>query len=66
MGSEEFVALVRGYPGLFPEELGEQVDLLFEQFVIVTEVVPEQREGLGARSASEDNFGAAAGHRVQG
>jgi hypothetical protein len=34
--------------GLFLEKLGEKVDLLFEQFVIVVEVVPEQREGFGA------------------
>ncbi len=49
--------------GLFLEELGEEVDLLFEEFVVVSEVVPEQREGLGAGSSSEDDFGAAVGQR---
>jgi hypothetical protein len=59
---------VQGRPGIaapgdgfFLEELGEQVDFLFKQFVIVSQVVPEQREGLGAGSSSEDDFGAAVG-----
>ncbi len=46
---------VQGSPGIaapsdgpFLEKLGEQIDLLFKELLIVSEVVPEQGEGLCA------------------
>jgi hypothetical protein len=32
-------------------------DLLIEEFVVVTQVVPEQREGPGERAAAGDDLG---------
>ena len=44
--------------GLLPEQLGEEVDLLLEELLVVPQVVAEQRERLDAGAAPEDDFGA--------
>ena len=47
-------------------QFGEQVGLLFEQALVVGEVVAEERERLDAGAAAEDHLGPAARDRVQG
>ena len=47
------------------EQFGEQRGLLVEEFLVVGEVVAEQRERFDARPAAEDDLGPAAGDRVQ-
>lgn len=44
----------------------EQVQLLAEQPLVVGQVVTEQRERLGERTASQGDLGAAVGERVKG
>src|SRR6266704_1642005 len=47
------------------EEFGEQRGFLLEEFLIIGEVVAEQRERFNAGSAAEDDFGPATRDRVQ-
>ncbi len=47
-------------------QFGEEVGFLFEQALVVGEVVAEERERLDAGAAAEDHLGASAGDRVQG
>ena len=44
----------------------EEVGLLLEEVLVVGQVVTEQRERLGARSAAENDFSPAAGNGVEG
>ena len=46
-------------------QLGEQVDLLFEQLLVVGEVVPEEGERVDARTSSEDDLGPTVGDGVE-
>ncbi len=73
LGLGEHVGVVqRGAGGAAPgdrllvQQLHEQLELLLEQHVVVAQVVPEQREGLGERAAPEDHLGTAARDRVHG
>jgi len=43
------------------EQFGEEVGLLFEQLLVVGQVVAEERERVDAGTSSEDDFGATAG-----
>ena len=46
---------------------GEQkIELFGEQFVVVVEVVAEQREGFDERTAPGHDLGAAAGDEIEG
>ncbi len=47
------------------QQFGEQIGLLFEEFFIVAEVVAEQWKRVDARSAPEDDLGAAAGDGIE-
>ena len=47
------------------QQLGEQLELLLEQLLVVRQVVAEQRERLGERAAADDHFGAPVRDRVQ-
>jgi hypothetical protein len=47
------------------EDRGKQIELFVKQRLVVGEIVTEQREGLGERATAEDDFGAAAGDRVE-
>ena len=42
--------------GLLAEQAYEQVELLFEQLLVVGEVEAEEREGLGQRAAADDQL----------
>jgi hypothetical protein len=51
--------------GFLGDERGEEIDLLFEQFLILREFVTEERKGFGERAAPQDNFGPAVRNGVQ-
>jgi hypothetical protein len=51
---------------LLVEELDEQVDLLVEEHLVVTQVVAEERKRLGEGAAPEDHLGAPVRQRVDG
>ena len=57
--------LARPGDGLVAQQAHEQVELLFEQLLVVGEVESEQREGLRQRAAADDQLRPAAGHRVE-
>jgi len=58
---------LRSAPGhrLLLEQLGEEVDLLLEEILVVAQVVAEQRERLDAGPAPEDDLGATVRDRIE-
>src|ERR1700687_5004273 len=63
---ERGAELARPGDGLGPQQAHEQVELLFEDLLVVVEVVSEERERLDQRAASGDQLRSAVRHRIEG
>ena len=73
LGAGEDLLLLQGRPDaaapgerLLLLQVGEEVELLVEEHLVVGQVEAEEREGLGERAAPELHLGAAAADRGQG
>src|ERR1700730_12653540 len=57
--------LARPGDGLVPHQAREQIELLLEELLVVSEVVSEKRERLDQRTAPDDELCPAVRHRVE-